>query len=236
MSLHLRNGSWIAAAMLLAATPLLAGQQAGKPQQEKPGKPVAAAAAQHTVLVAVDGLTQEASAKVQTELSAMTHAMWVCPGCEHMQAEKGTCASCKKDLVSKAMHVLGKVTADAKAEALSFSVNEGMHVRLSELERTLAKEDVKVDPARLALAGGTTLYIQGPATPEATAKLEAALKSSKLFEQVDVQHKADSKDYHVLVVAAEKVPSHADVAKAIERVGDGFKLTDVGWFAPKRVG
>lgn len=237
MSSHLRTKSLVVAAALLVSAPLLASQEAGKAKQKDVAKAVpAAAVVQQTVSLPVTGLTKEDASKVQTTLTAMTHEMWVCPGCKGMQEEKGTCTSCKKDLVAKAMPVLSRVAPDLQHGTLDFALNEGMHVKLSELERALGSGAVKVDPAKLVLADSTMLYVQGPPSAEAAKKLEQSLKASKLFESMHVEHKADSRDYHIKAVASEEGPTHAALAKAIEAVGDGFKLIDVGWVAPKRIG
>jgi len=237
MLLQLRTRALVLAAVALAAAPLVAGQQASQGKQEGAAKPAAASAAvQQTVSLPVTGLTKEETSKVQTALTALQHKMWCCQDCKHIQDEKGTCTSCKKELVAETLPVLSKVTADVQQATLTFVLHEGMRIQLSEVQRTLGTGQVKVDPAKLVLAKDSVLYVQGPPSEEAAKKLEQALKASKLFERVEIQHKADSRDYHVQTVAAAKAPTHAEVTKAVEGVGDGFKLTDVGWFAPKPVG
>lgn len=236
MTLTLRACCVMVVAGGLLAAPALAGQQAGKAKQEGAARPVAASAAVPLVVdLPVTGMTEDDTDRIQSALGSLEHEMWICKACRHMQEEKGSCDSCQKDLVAETMPVLNEVTADVQHNTLSFSVNEGMRIQLSEVQRALGAGQVKVDPAKLLLESHTLLYVQGPPSEEAAKKLEQSLKTSKLFEKMELRHEADSRDYHVEVFAVAKAPSHAEVAKTIERVGDGFKLTDVAWLAPKRV-
>lgn len=237
LSIQMKFRPLIVMALAMATVPLLASQEAGKAKQDPAAKPVAASAVVvQPVSVPLTGLTQDGVQKVQTALTALKHPMWCCPGCKDMQEEKGTCAACKKDLVSESLPVLGSVTADATKATLTFALHEGMRLKLSELDRALAAGSAKVDQAKLTLGSNAVLYIQGPGAAEDAKKLESELRASKLFASMDFQHKADSRDYHILVNAGEKPVSHGDLAKAVEKVGSGFKLTDVAWNAPKRLG
>ena len=208
-----------------------------KPKQEAPAaKPASAPARMAPVSVPVTGLTPEGIEKVKTSLTALKQPVWVCPQCKEMSDMKGTCPACKKDLTAENLPVFATVTPDAKAGTVNFTLAEGLHVNLSELERALATGGAKVDTAKLTLAGNSTLMIQGPTSEEDAKKLETALKSSKLFSNVTIEHKPESRDYKIIAMAGEKAPTQAEIAKAVEQVGNGFKLVDVGWYAPKRLG
>lgn len=236
----------VAVAIALAAAPLLAFQEPAKqdpakqdqtkPKPEATARPAAAPARLAPVSVPITGLTAENAEKAKTALTALKQPVWVCAGCKDMADAKGTCAACKTELTAENMAVFSNVTPDAKAGTLNFTLSEGLRVHLSELERALGAAGAKIDSSKLTLAGNSMLMVQGPTTAEDAKKLEAALKSSKLFSSVQIEHKPESRDYRILVAPGEKSPSHADIAKAIEQVGNGFKLADVGWYAPKRLG
>lgn len=223
-----------------APAPAPAKQEPAKPQ-EKPkeapaAKPAAAPARMAPVSIPVTGLTPEGIEKVKTSLTALKQPVWVCPKCKEMSDAKGTCTACKTDLTAENLPVFATVTPDAKAGTVAFTLAEGLRVNLSELDRALATGGAKVDTAKLTLAGNSALMVQGPTSEEDAKKLETALKSSKLFSNVQIEHKADSRDYKIMATAGEKAPTQADIAKAVEQVGNGFKLVDVGWYAPKRLG
>jgi hypothetical protein len=238
----------VAVAIALAAAPLLAMQepakqdpakQQEKPKPEAPAKPEArpaSAARMAPVSIPVTGLTAENTEKLKTSLTALKQPVWICAACKEMSDAKGACPACKKELTAENHPVFASITPDAKAGTVNFSLNEGLRFHLSELDRALATGGAKVDTAKLTLPGTSMLMIQGPTSEEDAKKLEAALKSSKLFGNVEIDHKPESRDYRVLVTASDKAPTHADIAKAIEQVGNGFKLADVGWYAPKRLG
>ena len=223
--------------------PAPAKQEPAKPQEKpkqypaKPeARPAAAPARMAPVSVPVTGLTPEGIEKVKTSLTALKQPVWVCPACKEMSDAKGTCAACKKELTAENLPVFATVTPDAKAGTVNFTLAEGLRVNLSELERALATGGAKVDTAKLTLPGNSALMVQGPTSEEDAKKLEAALKSSKLFSNVQIEHKPESRDYKIMATAGEKAPTQAEIAKAIEQVGNGFKLVDVGWYAPKRLG
>ena len=223
--------------------PAPAKQEPAKPQEKpkqdpaKPeAKPAAAPARMAPVSIPVTGLTPEGIEKVKTSLTALKQPVWVCPQCKEMSDAKGTCTACKKDLTAENLPVFATVTPDAKAGTVNFTLAEGLRVNLSELERALATGGAKVDTAKLTLAGNSALMVQGPTSEEDAKKLETALKSSKLFSNVQIEHKPESRDYKIMATAGEKAPTQAEIAKAVEQVGNGFKLVDVGWYAPKRLG
>ena len=236
----------VAMAIALVAAPLMALQEPvkqdpakqdpAKPKPEATARPAAAPARLAPVSIPITGLTAENAEKAKTALTALKQPVWVCTECKEVADAKGTCAACKKELTAEHVAVFSNVAPDAKAGTLNFTLSEGLRVHLSELERALGASGAKVDTSKLALSGNSMLMIQGPTSEEDAKKLEAALKSSKLFGNVQIEHKPESRDYRVLVTPAEKAPTHGDIAKAIEQVGNGFKLADVGWYAPKRLG
>lgn len=224
----------MASAVLLSA-PLLAAQD--KRATDKPAKAVpAAAAAQQKVSLPVTGLTADNAEKVQTALAALAHTAWTCPGCKATQDARGQCAACKVDLVSESHKSLGSVKADAAGGTISAVLNPGTRLKLSEVERALGGASVKLEGAKLTVIGNTQLLVQGPGTAEAAQKFEQGLKSARLFESVEIEHEADSRDYVVTTRAGADAPTHAALVSAIARAGgEGFKLVDVIWVGPKSV-
>lgn len=229
----------MASAMFFTA-PLLAAQDKGtpKPTQERETAKAtpASAAVPAKVNLPVTGLTAENAEKVQTALAGVSHTAWTCPGCKATQDAKGQCASCKTDLVSETHKCLGNIKADAAGGTISAVLNPGAQLKLSEVERALGASSVKLDGAKLTLVGNTQILVQGPGTAADAKKFEEGLKSSKLFESMEIVHKADSRDYVVTARSAANPPTHAALASAITKAGgEGFKLVDVVWIGPKTV-
>lgn len=229
----------MASAMLFTA-PLLAAQEKGatKPAQERETAKAtpASAAVQSKFSLPVTGLTADNAEKVQTALAAVSHTAWTCPDCKMSQEAKGQCTQCKVDLVSQTHKCLGSVKADAAGGTISAVLNPGAQLKLSEVERALGSASVKLDAAKLTVIGNTQLLVQGPGTAEAAKKFEEGMKSAKLFESMEIEHKADSRDYVVSTRAGASAPTHAALASAITRAGgEGFKLVDVIWVGPKSV-
>src|SRR5688572_24846164 len=223
----------IAVAIALASAPLLAMQEPAKQdpakQQEKPkpeapakpeARPASAPARLAPVSIPVTGLTPEGVEKAKTALTALKQPVWICAACKEVADAKGTCTACKGELTAENLPVFANVAPDAKAGTVNFTLSEGLRVHMSDLERALATGGAKVDLTKLTLPGNSMLLIQGPTSEEDAKKLESALKASKMFSSVQIEHKADSRDYRILAVAAEKPPSHADIAKAVEQVGN----------------
>jgi len=237
MSRSLRIGTLCMASAMFFTAPLLAAQDKGtpKPAQEAKATP-ASAPAQAKVSLPVTGLTAENAEKVQTALAGVSHTAWTCPGCKATSDAKGQCAPCKTDLVSETHKCLGNVKADAAGGTISAVLNPGAQLKLSEVERALGSASVKLDGAKLSLVGNTQLLVQGPGSAADAKKFEEGLKASKLFESVEITHKADSRDYVVSARAMANAPTQAAIASAITKAGgEGFKLVDVVWMGPKTV-
>jgi hypothetical protein len=225
---------------MLFIAPLLAAQDkdTAKPAQERATAKATPAAApvQSKFSLPVTGLTADNAKKVQTALEAVSHTAWTCPDCKMSQETKGQCTQCKVDLVSQAHKCLGNVKADAAGGTISAVLNPGAQVKLSEVERALGSASVKLDGAKLTMVGSTQLLVQGPGTAEAAKKFEEGMKSAKLFESMEIEHKADSRDYVITTRAGANAPTHATLTSAIARAGgEGFKLVDIVWVGPKSV-
>jgi len=226
------------ASVMFVTAPLLAAQDKGttKPAQEREAVKAtpASAAVQAKVSLPVTGLTADNAEKVHSALAAVSHTAWTCPDCKMSQDAKGQCAHCKVDLVSETHKCLSDVKADAAAGTISAVLNPGAQLKLSEVERALGSASVKLDGAKLAVGGQTQLLVQGPGTPEAAKKFEEGLKTAKLFESMEIEHKPDTRDYVITTRAGANAPTHAALASAITRAGgEGFKLVDVIWLGPK---
>jgi hypothetical protein len=240
MPFRLNTHSLPVTALILLSAPLLAMQDAGKSKPAGGTKP-AATARPGTATIAqpvnlpVSGLTKENQEKVQAALGALTQTLWTCPGCNSSQGEKGTCTACKEDLVPESHKVFSSVKADAERSGVTLDLSPGVTIKLSQIQLALGAAAVKVDSARLVLGGSTQLHIQGPGSADAARKLEESLKSAKLFESMEIRHAAEGRDYRVAVRAGATAPAQAAVVAAIERAGEGFKLTDVAWAGPEPV-
>lgn len=244
MSRSLRIGSFLSASALLCVAPLFAAQDKGTEKPKDPPaaqgekKPVAASApaAQAKLSIPVTGLTADNAEKVQTSLAALSHTAWACPACKLVADEAGQCPQCKKDLASQPQKSLANVKADAAGGTITAMLSPGAMVKLSDVERALGGASVKLDPAKLTLAGHTKLIVQGPGDAATAKKLEEGLKTAKLFESVEIKHAADSREYVIAAQAGANAPTKEAAAAALARAGgENFKLVDVVWVGPKRV-
>ncbi|HVS17939.1 MAG TPA: hypothetical protein VMT18_05005 [Planctomycetota bacterium] len=242
MSRSLCIGTYFTTSALFLVAPLFAAQERGtdkpvdKPavQAERKTTP-ASAAAQQKVSLPVTGLTAENAEKVQTSLAALSHTLWTCAECKLTSDEEGQCPHCKKDLASAPHKSLTNVRADAAGGTITAMLNPGAMVKLSEVERALKSASVALDPAKLTLTGHTKLIVQGPGDEAGARKLEQGLKAAKLFDSMEIEHEADSREYVIAVQSSSNAPTKAAAASAITRAGgEGFKLVDVVWIAPQR--
>lgn len=233
MSLKSRFGILTLASALSMATPLLATQDTGKakPAATRP----ATAAVQLKLSIPLTGLSAENAEKVHAALGELAYTAWSCPDCKMTQDLKGQCTHCKKELTALALKCLAEIKADAAGGLVTANLNMGTQVKLSDIEHALAGASVKLDAAKLTLSGTTQLLVQGPGSADAAKKFEQSLKTAKLFETMEIKHAVDSRDYVISARIGTTATTQAALVSAIAHAGEGFKLVDVVWIAPKQV-
>lgn len=215
------------------------GEKGGERGEGKPAPPAKRAAAAAPLVRAKDsvslvlpvaGLSEDSAQAVEAELLALTSNTFQCPACKAEFAGAGECGKCARALERSADRLVKSAKAATAEHQLSLQSNEGMTLRLSDLERLLAAHSAQFEPSELKLPGKCTLVVKGVSQAEQAAAIEKAL-SPKLFEKANA--KAADGRLEIRVVAGTDAPSRAIVQAAIATAGPGFTLADVVWNQPR---
>lgn len=188
--------------------------------------------------VPVSGLTEGNAAKVVSLLESMQRngpTEWKCETCDVKQAQKGLCPKCKTALVESRsqVQVLREVKADAGRGVITFAIAPKQIFDTDELARLLLVTEVTVKQRDLAVPAFARLDIVIPAEAnEAERQIREALERAQLFKSVSVRIDNSAGRSHVVVESGAKLATFAAVATAVEKVGDGFRLSGLGWAGP----
>jgi hypothetical protein len=201
--------------------------EAGKPAEAGAKKSGAAA----PMSIPLTGVTAANAAQVESALESLKSPVYRCAACNTAQRNKGTCSTCKKELVEdKNATVVREVSIEPTKGTLQFALAPGQELRMSELDRALKAQSVSINSSQLAVPSYTRLYFSAPAeSKDAQAAIQKALEDSKLFTKVVV--KQDEKKNLVAMVEGGQA-NYGQVASAIEKGAKDVKLTDVAWTAP----
>jgi hypothetical protein len=219
----------ITAVFLTAAATAAFGQgQTTEKDKQKEMKPVPAAtqpAGKADIAFAVEGLTPENEAKVQSALQQLTHQTFSCPKCKASMAEAGDCKSCMVPLEAKTNPLFKNVEVSADEGKIALQADPAAHVRLSKIESVLGTASVKVDKADLKLGNNAALVFQGGASAEDATALQTAFKDAK-FADARAMFDPKTKEIHVRLASGP-------TWKAAEEIGSKLtkplRLTDVAW-------
>jgi hypothetical protein len=182
--------------------------------------------------VAVTGLTKDNTAATKAALEGLSHTVYRCPACNMTQADKGTCSMCKKELVSEKSTALKNITLDAEKGTIGFALAPGQAVRLTEIETALTGEKISIPRDKLTIGPNSTLMVSGVSSEESVSKLEAELKSSKLFDSVKARLVGTGKPAELTVKGGGAPATRAKVEEALAKAGPDFKLVDIVWTSP----
>lgn len=227
-------------AVLLALSASVAAQSHDPKSPEKhashPAASTPAAPAGDTNTLAVTGLTPANTAAAKSALEGLSHTVWRCPACSMTEAEQGTCPMCQKELVSEKSPALRNITMDGTKGTIGFALAPGQAVRLTELEAVLSAEKISIPRDKLALGSSSTLLVNGASSEDSIKKVEAELKSSKLFDSVTGRLVGSGKPAELTVKSGATPATRARVEAALAQAGPEFKLVDVIWSAPMAAG
>lgn len=206
-------------------------QKEGVPKQEPKAVPAAAAlvkpATKCDLMLPVTGLTVENAAKVKTALEGLKEDLYRCADCKTDFLRAGDCPKCKKPVTATKMAVLGTITTDPTKGQIALQTKEGMMLKLSSLERVLLPEMLKIDEAKLMLAGTATLVVGGTVPADQGKALQAALNEAKLFQTAMV--KTTPAGLRIHVAAGTTAPTLTRTREVVGKVDATFKITDVIW-------
>ena len=217
--------------LLCAQTPAKKPEPVKKPEpaqaQPKETKEASAKAeGSRELAFPVSGLTKDNVAKVKESLQGLTMHVFTCAACKVEQAAAGDCPKCKSPLKAENRSDFEQISPSADAGTISLTVDPKAVLKLSELESTLGKNSIKIDPAKFPISGRAHLVVKG-ATADAAPAIEKALTDAKLFEEVKAKFDTTTNELHVMVRAGTSAPSRAKVSAAIE--GAKAQLADVVW-------
>ena len=213
-------------AVLAALCPATGAQSA--PQPAGPGdtapKPVDRSALQ------VTGLTHLNAGVVTIALEGIAHRSWHCVECNVTQAEERPCPACAGAMIAVEQTLLCAVEVDPDAGTIRFDVLPGLQVRLTEIQAAVARYKVVIPPDRQYIPHVAKLLVAGPTSKEQVAQLVEALAASKLFEKVSGSYDEAGKQAE-LSVRCVGAPARPQVAAALARSGEGYRLADIVWAA-----
>jgi len=180
------------------------------------------------ILLHVTGLTKDNQGAVKESLNGLGPQMYVCPTCKHEQTAPGKCTTCKVDLQAQKRHEFSNVALMPETSTIALTPAQHSAAKLSEIENALARNSVKVDESRLAIAGSATLVL-GDGTADSATVIEKALRDAKLFDEVRARFDAPKSEIVVQVRAGATAPMRSAVVKAIEGANTKARLADVVW-------
>lgn len=175
----------------------------------------------------VMGLKEENSAKVQSALEGMQVHLYQCEKCKAEFAEAGDCPKCKTPLRPTKETVLESVKTDPAKDAIAVQTMPGIPLRLSEVERALSRESVRLDETKMTIPGDATILVSGIANEEQASTIEKSLKDSGLFTTIHVQESPIAT--RIQVAAAGTAPTRMRVQEALTKAHPGARITDVIW-------
>ncbi|OJS17830.1 hypothetical protein BK403_28005 [Escherichia coli] len=181
--------------------------------------------------VPVTGLTAENSEKVTKALKDYTNAVYKCASCSEVSYEAGQC--CGKEKTSQTGAAFATVKADPTASTISFTVAPTHEIKLSEIERILTSNGVKVSRDKLSYGPSSQIVIANVADQAAADVIKKALVDAKVFEQIDIKVPAGHKEAHITVVkAGSSAATEARVKETLAKANPTASVTDVAWTAP----
>jgi hypothetical protein len=228
------------APLALAQTGGTTPKPESKPESKPAAKPAAPApqaapapAASTSPQVPVTGLTAENSEKVTKALKDYSNSVYKCMSCSQVTSEAGQC--CGKEKTAETGAAFATVKADATGSMVSFTVAPTHEIKLSEIERILTANGVKVSRDKLSIGANAHLVISNVADQQAADVIKKALIDAKLFEQVEVEVTAGHKEAHVTVLKpGTSAPTEARVKETLAKANSAASLADVAWSAPAR--
>lgn len=228
----------IALAQTGGTTPTPAPKPAPAPQNAPAATPPKAAPAPQAATTAaaspsvpVTGVTADNADKVTKALKDYSNTVWKCMSCSKMTHEAGEC--CGKETTAQTGMAFATVKIDPATSMLTFTVAPAHEIKLSEIERLLTANNIKVARDKMSFGTSTELVISPVADQAAADAIKKALIDAKVFEQIDIQVPAGHKEAHLVVLkAGASAPTEARVKETLAKANSSASLADVAWSAP----
>jgi hypothetical protein len=183
--------------------------------------------------VPVTGLTAENAPKVTKALQDYANNVYKCGACSDMSAHAGKC--CGKEMTSSSGAAFAMVKADPTSSAVTFTVAPSHEIKLSEIERILTANSVKVARDKLSIGTNAQLVIANVADQQAADVIKKALIDAKLFDQIEAEIPAGQKEAHFTVLkSGTSAPTEARVKETLAKANSAASLADIAWTAPAK--
>lgn len=219
-------GSLLGSAAAAQAAPVKAAEHKLAHTQLGAKPEMAKAETGHELAFSVSGLVQDNQNKVKESLQALQEHDYVCSACKVEQSTPGGCPKCKGALKPETRAVFEKIQPSVEMNTLALMIEPRATLRYSQLESVLAKDSVKIDPARFPLSGHSHLIVKGVTAADGAA-VEKALTQGKLFDEVSSRFDSTRNELVLNVRAGTVAPTRAKVVAALE--GAKAQLNDVVW-------
>ena len=193
--------------------------------------PAPQAATMASPSVPVTGVTADNAEKVTKALKDYSNTVWKCGSCSEVTHEAGQC--CGKEKTAQTGMAFATVKVDPATSMVVFTVAPSHEIKLSEIERLLTANSIKVARDKMAFGNSTELVISPVADQAAADAIKKALIDAKVFEQIDIQVPAGHKEAHLVVLkAGASAPTEARVKETLAKANAAASLADVSWSAP----
>jgi hypothetical protein len=116
---------------------------------------------------------------------------------------------------------------------LTFTVAPAHEIKLSEIERLLTANNIKVARDKMAFGTSTEPGHLARGRPGRGGRHQEGADRRQVFEQIDIQVPAGRKEAHLVVLkAGASAPTEARVKETLAKANSSASLADVAWSAP----
>lgn len=192
-------------------------------QQPKPTEAVAVTAESTLPFkVSVAGLSAQNATAVRDALVKLTRKTYVCDPCKVESPTAGECRTCKTPLKEAVQPLLIDVATAPQDSSIQLTMDARCATKLSDIEATLQKSSVTIDPLRTTLPGRIILVVLDGSADKLQA-VQKALLEAKLFDEAVASFDMTTNQIRV-AVSGKSAPTRGAVAATLEkqkmRLGD----------------
>jgi len=204
-------------------------QETGQKQGAKTAVAQEASAPQRVeVSVPVKGLTQENAAKAQQALANLQMTEFACDKCSFTQAEAGECPGCKTALASHERPRLASSALAPEKQTLTFHLEGGADVSLSQLDNALRPLSIHVDRENLKIQGARIVF-NGVKTPEDAKSIETMVQEAKLVRTAKLDRKEGTNEASFKVERSAAPIAFNAINALAKPANAAWSVADVVW-------
>ena len=219
--------AFLVAGGLALGLPSLA-QETGQKQGAKTAAQEASAPQRVEVSLPVKGLTQENTAKAQQALDALQMSEFTCDKCAFAQAEAGECPACKTALTAHQRKRLASSALAADKQTLTFHLEGGADVSLSQIDNALRPLSIHVDRENLKIQGARIVF-NGVKTPEDAKSIETLVQEAKLIRTAKLDRKDGSTEASFKIERGAAPVAFTAINGITKPANASWSVADVVW-------